>query len=253
MPINYQQQISGAGVANRSGLQVYRTDTIYSGEYINWGNALALGTGLNLCIDAIISGDSTSPVYDALTSQVNTTGKWNRFHTETGTQNVTAAAPTSGSGYFTFNAASSGSKLSYAGIYQQLPTTVGTEYEIQVTNTIDSDTATLYVATYFPRYNEDADAVGYKINTTATRTYPLSASSLSVSEDCILTSTFTAKTPNDVIIIYLTTTTASASINITNISIKEKVESLVPIYSQDKLGNIQKVLRRDYREKTFNT
>jgi len=90
--------------------------------------------------------------------------------------------------------------------------------------------------------------VGYKINTTANTTYPLTSSS-----DCILTSTFTAKTPNDVIIIYLTTTTASASINITNISIKEKVESFVPIYSQDRRGNAEKVLRREYKEKTFNT
>jgi len=177
-----------------------------------------------------------------------TTGRWERFHTVTGTKNFLAAAPTSGSGYFTFNAASSGAKLSYAGMYQMLPTTVGTEYEIEVTNSVSSDTASLYVDTYFPRYNESQNEVGYKINTSATKTYPVT-----FENDCILTSTFTAKTPNDFIVIYLTTTAASASINITNISIKEKTDTLVPIYSEDKLGNSQKVLRREFKDKTFNT
>tara|TARA_R100000655_G_scaffold2195_3_gene9079 strand:+ start:8540 stop:9295 length:756 start_codon:yes stop_codon:yes gene_type:complete len=251
MPINYQQQISPQGTPNRKGLEIYKTDSIYSGEHLNWGNALALGTGLNVVIDAIVSGDSTDPIYTALASRPTTnytTGHWNRFHTETGTKNYVVAAPTSGSGYFTFNAASSGAKLSYAGIYQQLSTTVGTEYEIQVTNTTGTDTATLYVNTYFQRYNISQNEVGYKINTTANKTYPVT-----FEQDCILTSTFTAKTPNDFIMIYLTTTAASASINITNISIKEKTDILVPIYSEDRRGNAEKVLRREYKEKTFNT
>ena len=251
MPINYQQQISPQGTPNKSGLEIYRTDTIYTGEHLNWGNALALGTGLNPVLDRIVSGDSVDPIYDALTSSSPTqytTGHWNRFHTETGTQNYVAAAPTSGSSYFTFNAASSGAKLSYAGIYQQLSTTVGTEYEIEVTNTTDTDTATLYVNTYFQRYNTSQNEVGYKINTTANKTYPVT-----FEQDCILTSTFTAKTPNDFIVIYLTTTAVSASINITNISIKEKVDTLVPIYAEDKLGNAHKALRREMKNKTFNT
>ena len=248
MPINYQQQISPQGTPNRKGLQIYKTDSIYSGEHLNWGNALAYGSQLGSDTDAIVSGDSTDPIYDALTSSTITARQWYRFHTLTGTQNFLVSAPTSGSGYFTFNATSSGAKLSYGGIYQKLSTTVGTEYEIEVTNTIDSDTATLYVNTYFPRYNISSSEVGYKINTTANTTYPLTSSS-----DCILTSTFTAKSPNDIIVIYLTTTTASAAINITNISIKEKTDILVPIYSEDRRGNAEKVLRREYKEKTFNT
>ena len=249
MPINYQQQISPQGTPNRKGLEVYKTDTIYSGEYVNWGNALAYGTQLGSDSDATVSGDSTTPINDALTSSSSyKTGQWQRFHTETGTQNFTVSAPTSGSGYFTFNATSSGVKLSYGGIFQQLATTVGTEYEIQVTNTIDSDTATLYVVTYFPRYDISASEVNYKVNTTTTKTYPVTSTS-----DCILTSTFTAKSPNDIVVIYLTTTTASAAINITNISIKEKTDILVPIYSEDRTGNAEKILRRETYDKTFNT
>tara|TARA_R100001443_G_C3361638_1_gene179173 strand:+ start:3334 stop:4086 length:753 start_codon:yes stop_codon:yes gene_type:complete len=248
---NQTNQITPQGIANRSGLEVFVTEEIYSGEYINWGNALALGTGLNSVIDRIVSGDSVDPIYDALTSSSPTqytTGHWNRFHTETGTKNYVVAAPTSGSGYFTFNAASSAAKLSYAGIYQQLSTTVGTEYEIEVTNTTDTDTATLYVNTYFQRYNPDQNEVGYKINTTANKTYPVT-----FEQDCILTSTFTAKTPNDFIVIYLTTTSASASVNITNISIKQKQETLIPVYSEDIYGNSQKVLRRNLKNERLNS
>jgi hypothetical protein len=246
--INNQQQISGWGVANRSGLEVFYTETSYTGEYANWGNALAYGSQLGSDTDAIVSGDSTDPIYDALTSSTPTAGQWYRFHTLTGTKNYLVSAPTSGSGYFTFNATSSGALLSYGGIYQKMSLSVGEEYEIQITNTIDADTATLYANTYFPLYNPNSSEVGYKVNSTANKTYPVSASS-----ECIFTSTFTAKSVNDIIVIYLTTTSASAAINITNISIKRKQDFLVPVYCEDIYGNSQKVLRRSYKRKIFNT
>jgi len=246
--INYNQQITSRGIANRSGLEVFTTETIYSGEYINWGNALAYGSQLGSDIDGIVSGDSTDPIYDAIVGSGTEINKWQRFHTITGTQNFLVAAPTSGSGYFTFNATSSGGKLSYGGILQKLNLTTGDEYRIEVTNTIDTDTAILYVSTYFPRFNINTGLVGYKINSTANTTYPVSSSS-----QCILTSDFTAKSPNDVLVIYLTTTSASASVNITNISIKQKQETLIPVYSEDIYGNSQKVLRRNLDNDRFNS
>ena len=138
--------------------------------------------------------------------------------------------------------------MSYGGICQRLNLTTGDEYRIEVTNTIDTDTAILYVSTYFPRYNENSGIVGYKINSTANTTYPVSSSS-----QCILTTDFTAKSPNDVIVIYLTTTSASASVNITNISIKQKQETLIPVYSEDIYGNSQKVLRRNLKNERLNS
>jgi hypothetical protein len=247
--INYKQQITPQGIAQRRGLDVFITETIYSGEYINWGNALAYGSQLGSDIDAIVSGDSTEPIYDAVVGLPSLSiNQWQRFHTLTGTQNFLVSAPTSGSGYFTFNATSSGAKLSYGGICQRLNLTTGDEYRIEVTNTIDTDTAILYVSTYFPRFNTNSGIVGYKINSTANTTYPVSNSS-----QCVLTSDFTAKSPNDVIVIYLTTTSASASVNITNISIKQKQDTLIPIYSEDIYGNSEKVLRRSARNQRFNT
>ena len=245
---NQTNQITPQGIANRSGLEVFVTEEIYSGEYINWGNALAYGSQLGSDTDGIVSGDSTDPIYDAIVGSGIEINQWKRFHTITGTQNFLVAAPTSGSGYFTFNATSSGAKLSYGGICQRLNLTTGDEYRIEVTNTIDTDTAILYVSTYFPRYNENSGIVGYKINSTANTTYPVSSSS-----QCILTTDFTAKSPNDVIVIYLTTTSASASVNITNISIKQKQETLIPVYSEDIYGNSQKVLRRNLKNERLNS
>ena len=95
--------------------------------------------------------------------------------------------------------------------------------------------------------------MGYKLNSQETITYPNSTTS-----QCIRSSTFTAKTPNDYLVIYLTIfpatlTSTTAEAKITNISIKEKTDILVPIYSEDRLGNAEKVLRRETYEKTFNT
>ena len=106
---NQTNQITPQGIANRSGLEVFVTEEIYSGEYINWGNALAYGSQLGSDTDGIVSGDSTDPIYDAIVGSGIEINQWKRFHTITGTQNFLVAAPTSGSGYFTFNATSYGS------------------------------------------------------------------------------------------------------------------------------------------------
>ena len=255
MPINYQQQISPQGTPNRKGLEIYKNDTIFSGEHVNWGNALALQDKLATFSDITVSGDSVIPIDDALrdTSVTHTTNVWVRFHTATGSQNFLASAPTSGSGYFNFFAASNSGLASYAGIFQKLSTTVGTEYEIEVTNTLDNQSSVLYIETHFPRFDLSSGEVGYKLNSQETITYPNSTTS-----QCIRSSTFTAKTPNDYLVIYLTIfpatlTSTTAEAKITNISIKEKTDILVPIYSEDRLGNAEKVLRRETYEKTFNT
>ena len=239
--------ISSQGVAQESGLGVFNTITTYTGEHINWGNALAYGSQLGSDIETIVSGDEGDVQYYALVHG-NPSTKWLRYRTTTGTNHYAGTAPTSGSGFFTLYGASSGAKLSYAGMYQKLPTITGAEYTIEVTNTIDTDTGILNVNTYFPRYNVASGVTGYKVNSTATTNYPVSSAS-----QCILSSDFTAKSPNDVIMIYFTTTSASASINITNISIKQKVETLIPVYTSDIYGNAQNVLRRNIDNPIFNT
>ena len=250
---NKEQQITSSGIANQKGLEVFRTAISYSGEFINWGNALAYGTQLGSDTEYGISGDVSDVQFQTLTDNPPTdVGRWYRYKTTDGTNHVVGTAPTSGSGFFTLNASSDVSKQSYAGMYQQMSLTKGNQYEIQITNTIDSDAAQLYVSTYFPTFNFSLNKVSYKVGSTAIATYPMTSSST-----CILTSTFTATTPDDIIILYLNTiptvSTATASINITNISVKEKQESLIPVYSEDAHGNAEKVLRRNLDNLRFNS
>ena len=242
------QQITSRGIAQRSGLEIFNTVTTYDGEYINWGNALAYGTQLGSDIIAIVSGDAGDAQVEALTSSPpSTSGQWFRYNTITGTNHYVGVPPTSGGGFFTLNAASSGVKLSYAGMYQKMPLVVGLEYKIDILNTINSNIGILYVNTYYPSYSNSLGKVSYKLNTSESVNYPVGSST-----DCILTSSFTAKSPNDIIVIYFTTTAASSSVDITNISIKEKREDLIPVYATDMWGNAHKVLRVAVDQKVSN-
>ena len=244
-----RQQISGRGIAQQKGLEVFRSITTYGGEYLNWGNADSYGTQLGSDTAAIVSGDVDDAQFTALTdSPPSTANQWFRYYTITGTEHYVTTPPTSGSGFFTFNAASSAGKQSYSGIYQKLSLETGSQYQIDITNTIDSDTGVLYVATYYARFNPSLNKVAYKQGSIASVTYPLTSAST-----CILSSTFTAASQEDIVVVYFTTSAASAAVNITNITIREKEDFLVPVYSEDFFGHTQKVLRRNIQNPTFNT
>lgn len=237
--INSKQQITSRGIAQISGLEIFNTVTTYDGEYLNWGNALAYGTQLGSDITYNIQDSSADPQVDALTESPPTLlGVWSRYNTTDGLNYKGTLPPTSGSGYFTFNGASSGSLISYGGIYQKMSTVVGNEYKIDISNTINSSQGTLYVNTYFARYSDSLGKTSYKLNTSKSITYPRLSNS-----DSILTSNFIAQSPNDIIVIYFTPSEASSSISITNISVKEKQEYLVPVSANDIFGNAHKVLR----------
>ena len=181
-----KNEITSRGIANKKGLEVFKTAISYSGEFINWGNALAYGTQLGSDVSTVVSGDvGDAQVQALILGAPSNSGQWLRFQTTTGTNHYVGTPPTSGSGFFTLNAASSGAKLSYAGMYQKMSLITGTEYEIQITNTIDTDSAALNVTTYYPMYDVSLSNVSYKINSTAVVDYPLSSTST-----CILTSTF---------------------------------------------------------------
>jgi len=46
-----KNQISNSGIANESGLEIFATTTTFNGEYVNWGDAFALGSLLNNTTD----------------------------------------------------------------------------------------------------------------------------------------------------------------------------------------------------------
>ena len=90
---NQTNQITPQGIANRSGLEVFVTEEIYSGEYINRGNALAYGSQLGSDISLIVSGDDPDAQYTALTKG-EASEQWKRYYTTTGTNHYVGTPPT---------------------------------------------------------------------------------------------------------------------------------------------------------------
>jgi len=230
-----KKQISSRGIAQQSGLDVFSSITTYNGEYINWGNALDYGTQLDS--DTDYATTAADPHTDALiNSPASDIGRWYRYHTS-GAPYTSVLAPTSVSGFFLFYGQKTGGLLSYSGIYQKLSLIKGNEYQVEIRTYISSEAGAFYIKTYRPNGSEFTETSSNFVKYT---------SDVSNTSTGIITSTFTAETANDIIQFYYTTDeTSSSHFAITNISIKEKQEYLVPIYATDKFGNDHKVLRRN--------
>jgi len=233
MKIN-TQQITGRGIAQQSGLEIFNTVTTYNGEYVNWGDAFSYSNQLTADPDYTVDNSASDPNIDALTEAPQTVaGQWLRYHTASGSHYAAATAPTSAGGYYTFNGAFHSPNQSFSGMYQMMSLIEGVEYEIELTTPIDTGIGVLYINIYTPFENS------YKLNTTTNISYPIIRNSVGR-----VKSLFTAGNPKDIIVIYFTTLEASAqNITVTNISVKEKEEYLVPIYAEDMWGNSHKVLR----------
>tara|TARA_R110002072_G_scaffold129166_1_gene267472 strand:+ start:9590 stop:10462 length:873 start_codon:yes stop_codon:yes gene_type:complete len=236
-------QISDGGVANLSGLEVFSTVTVYDGEYLYWGNAFDYGTQLT-SDSQYITNDVDDGAIDALNNApASVAGLWYRYYSASGTILNAATSPTSTGGYYYFNADGTGGKKSHSGIYQKLTLVVGVEYQIQVRTPINTNAGSLYVNVYTPNSGT------YILNSTEIISYPIANTSKG-----FVNSTFTAKSSNDILVIYFqTAATVSTSITISNISIKEKQDFLIPIYAEDKWGFEHKVLRKRANNPTFNT
>jgi len=226
------KQISGRGIAQQSGLDVFSSITTYNGEYLNFGDASAYISQLGS--DTDYATTAADPHTDALiNSPASDIGRWYRYHTS-GAPYTSVLAPTSSGGYFIFFGQKTGGLQSYSGIYQKLSLIAGNEYEVEIKTAISLDSGSIYIDTYIPNGGFYAQTSSKRVD------YPVSNTSTNIT-----TSTFTAETANDIIQIYFTTNdTSSVSVAITSISIKEKQEYLVPVYATDKFGNDHKVLRK---------
>ena len=245
-----RQQISGRGVAQESGLQVFRNITTFSGEYLNWGNADSYGTSLGSDTDYTVNDLATDPHIDALTtSRATKVGQWMRYHTDTGTNYYAATAPTSGSGRFTFNGEFNTARNSYSGMYQMMSLEEGETYNIELLTPVDTGTGSITIQTYTPVESVTIIAGTFKLTSTATIDYPIVKANIG-----LVTSEFTARNENDIFLVYFTTTETSAqNVNVKNISVKLKEDFLIPVYSEDIFGNASSVLRRNIQTPTFNT
>lgn len=226
-----RQQVTARGIAQQSGLDTLSSIINYTGEHMNWGDALYY---TELSSDTDYATTATNAVTDSLiNSPASVIGSWYRFHTS-GSPYTSITAPTYASSSFLFSGEESGGLLpSESGIYQKLSLIEGKEYQVSVQTLISASTGTIYIKTFSP------NAKDFTENSSSTITYPITNSSTG-----IVTSTFTANTANDIIVIYYITSSASAIVvPIANISIQEKQEYLIPVYATDMWGNAHKVLR----------
>jgi hypothetical protein len=231
-----KKEISSRGIAQQSGLDVFSSITTFNGDYINWGNALDYGKP-GLDADTDYATTAADPHTDALiNSPASDIGRYYRYHTS-GSPYTAVLAPVTGNGFFVFYGQKTGGLPSYSGIYQKLSLIKGNEYQVEVRTYMNSNAGAFYIKTYRPNGSEFTETSSNFV------TYTSGVINTSTG---IITSTFTAETANDIIQFYYTTDETSSSLfAITNISIKEKQEYLVPIYATDKFGNDHKVLRRN--------
>ncbi len=226
-----KKEISSRGIAQQSGLDVFSSITTFNGEYLNWnyGNTAALTSTTDYATTA------ADPHTDALiNSPASNIGRWYRYHTS-GSPYTAATAPTSGLLFFNFNGQKTGGLPSYSGMYQKLSLNSGNTYQITVNKSVTTAAGTINIKVYTPNTEGYTEVISESYS-----------SAVDYTSVCLFTTEFTAKTANDIFLMYFTTDeTSSVTAQTQDISIKEKQEYLVPIYATDKFGNDHKVLRRN--------
>tara|TARA_R100000655_G_scaffold66032_1_gene104436 strand:- start:429 stop:1151 length:723 start_codon:yes stop_codon:yes gene_type:complete len=236
-----RKQITDRGIAQRSGLDVFSNITIYTGDYVNFGNGIDLSSSLSTATDHATT--AANPTTDALANNpASDIGKWYRYHTS-GSPWTSVSAPTSASGYILFYGQVTGGLTSMSGMYQKLSLIKGDEYQVSIRTAVNTNTGTLYVNIYSPQLDGSFSAsIIDRID------FPVTIGATSIQ-----TSTFTASNANDIIVLYfITSETSSQTVAITDISVKQKEEYLVPMYATDQYGNDHKILRRSTNEKISN-
>jgi len=245
------QQISGGGIAQRSGLEIFNRVTTFNGRYVNWGYAFSYGNQLGSDPDYRVDNDALDPHIDALTNAPQTeVGQWLRYHTAAGSNYASTTAPTSGSGYYNFTGQFNSPNSSYSGMYQMMSLIEGVEYEIDVDTPINTGIGVIYINVYTKQSTTSPTLYSskYKLISSKTISYPIIRTRIGN-----VKSIFKASSPKDIIVIYFTTLDSTAqNVTITNISVKEKEEYLVPIYAEDIFGNSHKVLRIAADQKISN-
>lgn len=232
-----RQQITARGISQQSGLETLSSIINYTGEFINFGNAFSYLTKLGSATDYATT--TINPHVGALVgSPPSVINLWYRYHSS-GALYTNPGSATSTGGLFALLARKSGGLNSFCGMYQKLLLTTAKEYKISVQTTSETgSTGTLYINTYTPT-SEDGVSESYILTSTVRKDLPNTLGTLGIVE-----SLFTARSSNDILLIYATTeSTSSNLIAFSNISIQEKQEYLTQVYANDMWGNAHKVLR----------
>jgi hypothetical protein len=222
------KQITSRGIAQQSGLGVFVSEIIYGSEFLSLGQPLLISN-----IDSATDHPTTDaqPQLDAVTTSPPLIADiWYKYHTS-GSPYTSVIAPRIIGEFVQFKGQKSGGDLGYSGIYQKLSgLTVGKEYYVDITIPYMAIEGTFTVNTY---YSTGSGTFQYS---SKSFTMPYSGGNM--------TTSFTAQSPNDIILFdYTTESTSSVVQQIYSISVKEKQEYLVPLYASDMWGNNHQVLR----------
>tara|TARA_R110002020_G_scaffold126884_1_gene284860 strand:- start:365 stop:1093 length:729 start_codon:yes stop_codon:yes gene_type:complete len=227
------QQINDEGQALQSGLEVFVSIPVYSGEYLAYGNSFLLQTLTGATDTASSTTDYAAEVIASVPpSNVN---QWYKYHTE-GTSYPSVTAPSTSTNMLTMLGVYDGENLSHSGIYQKLSgLLVGFEYEVTINFHYSANVGVISFSRFYYA-NENF--------TTAIQTAVTTASLPSKQ----ITFTFTAKTTNDIVFFDYETTEESTSCFISSIEIKEQNNYVMAVVADIPRGGISKVLRRRYNE-----
>jgi len=229
------QQINDEGQALESGLDVFASIPVYSGEHLAYGNSFLL--------QSLTGSSDTATSLDGFAAQAITlappsvVNSWYRFHTS-GVIYESIVAPSTSTNMLTMNGVGAGEKTleSHSGMYQKLSgLLVGFEYEVTINFHYSANVGTISFSRFYYA-NENF--------TTAIQTAVTTASLPSKQ----ITFTFTAITTNDIVFFDYSTTEEISSCFISSIEIKEKNDYLIPIVADIPRVGLSKVLRRKYNE-----
>ena len=233
-------QITERGIAQQSGLEVFSIITNYTGEYVNWGFPDEVFN-----TNTARATDADNPYTDSLLENPpSTVNVWYTYYTNAHTSWTAATPPAVSSSLFYLYGQETGGNPSYSGMYQKLSLITGKEYQISIEKYGTAIVGTVIVQVYTPSSGD------YLLVYDSSYSTPVTLSSEST-----FTDTFTAVSSNDILMISFTTeyVDAMASTNINRISIQEKQEYLVPVYTEDRWGNDHKVLKRNIDNANLNT
>jgi len=227
------QQINDEGQALESGLEVFVSIPIYSGEYLAYGSSFLLQTIAD-------TSDYASPAADYAMGVIGnapatTTGVWYRYHTE-GTSYPSVTAPSTSTNMLTMLGVNDDSIPSHSGMYQKLSgLLVGWEYEVTINFHYTTNVGTVSFSTfYYPNQNL-TDPFQTEV---VTQELPSSQARF----------TFIAKSTNDIVFFDYSTTEESSSCFISSIEIKEQNDYLISVVADIPRAGLSKVLRRKYNE-----
>tara|TARA_R100000654_G_scaffold14163_2_gene30599 strand:- start:19359 stop:20147 length:789 start_codon:yes stop_codon:yes gene_type:complete len=243
MAVKIEQQIDSlTGLPKKEGLITNVSLNVYDTEHVALGNSF-ITQHLSTATDrATTATDWSHDVVSNTTYKLNT---WFKYHTS-GSPYGSVVAPSSFTNYIIFRSGSgTGSPLTHGGIYQKLTgLIVGFEYRVSIRlQNFQTTGGTCSILSYY-----EVDDI-YLKNTE--ESFVLTDNPATTLPAMILTSEFTAKTPQDIILIDFTNVFQSGhtagvrgnTMAVQEISVKRKDEYLIPTQVSDINDNFSTVYK----------